>query len=222
MASVVNICNMALSHLGSIAQVTSIDPPDGSVEAGRCKQFFSIARQEMLEAFDWNFALTRVKLAPVENLSERWRFAYALPTDRVRLTRLLSRTPEYAIHYPAEPTTLPGGAREMYTLRADERPSAPFTVEGDVLFTNETDAVLLYVRDVTDSNKFTPTFTVGLSYLLAAYLAGPMLRGAEGTNAAANLRQTAMATGGRAMAISANSAGESQTHDHAPAWISAR
>lgn len=222
MASVVTICNMALSHLGSQAQVASIEPPDGSVEAGRCKLYFAVCRREMLEAFDWNFALKRVKLARVENLSERWRFAYGLPSDMLRPTRVLSRAPDYGVLYPAEPTTLPGGAREMYSLRASERPSAPFTTEGDVLYTNEADAVLLYVRDVEDSTKFTPTFTTGISYLLASFLAGPVLRGQEGTAAATNLRQMAMAVAGRAAALAANSAGESQTHDHTPHWVAAR
>ena len=39
MASDVDICNMALSHLGARAQISAIVPPDGSVEAGYCARF---------------------------------------------------------------------------------------------------------------------------------------------------------------------------------------
>ena len=72
MASPVQICNMALSHIGSEARVSSISPPDGSVEAGHCATFYDVARTEMLEPGNWAFALKRAALAQVTNPRPVW------------------------------------------------------------------------------------------------------------------------------------------------------
>ena len=65
MASVVQISNMALSHIGSEARVASISPPDGSVEAGYCATFYDMARTELLEPGNWAFSLKRATLAQI-------------------------------------------------------------------------------------------------------------------------------------------------------------
>ena len=75
MANPVEICNLALSHLGSSATVSAISPPDGSVEAGYCARFYGMARQLSLTAFTWQFALKRVALAEVTNTSTVWLYA---------------------------------------------------------------------------------------------------------------------------------------------------
>ena len=63
MASVVAICNTALSHIGDSANVTSIDPPDGSAQAGYCATFYPIALSAILEMASWGFATARSTLA---------------------------------------------------------------------------------------------------------------------------------------------------------------
>ena len=42
MFSVVEICNLALSHLGDRATVVSIDPPEGSAQAEHCKTYWPL------------------------------------------------------------------------------------------------------------------------------------------------------------------------------------
>lgn len=86
--SEVTICNLALSHLGDIANVMSIAPPDSSVEAQLCANFYYIARNSLLEMASWGFATRRVTLAQVavnptfdSNGDGPWQFAYALPSD---------------------------------------------------------------------------------------------------------------------------------------------
>ena len=49
MASVVDICNQALSHLGDSATVASIDPPEGSAQAEHCARFYPAALAALLE-----------------------------------------------------------------------------------------------------------------------------------------------------------------------------
>jgi len=77
MASIVDICNLALSHLGDSATVSSIDPPEGSAQADLCARFFPIALASLLEAHSWGFATRRVALAPLAISADS--FGAALP-----------------------------------------------------------------------------------------------------------------------------------------------
>lgn len=181
MASVVQICNMALSHIGSDARVASISPPDGSVEAGHCATFYDVARTEMLEPGNWAFSLKRAALAQVTNPSTVWAYAYAKPADCQRALRILR--PSIAVTVFTQDLRV-----EPHT---DDRDTAPFDIEGEVILTNEPDAKLVYVQDVTDSTKFPASFTSALSYLLAAYLAGPIIKGNEGVRLGDAMRQRA-------------------------------
>ena len=63
MASEVEICNLALSHLGDTATVASSDPPEGSAQAEHCARFYPIARDALLEMQNWKFATRRATLA---------------------------------------------------------------------------------------------------------------------------------------------------------------
>ena len=194
MASPVQICNMALSHIGSEARVSSISPPDGSVEAGHCATFYDLARTELLEPGNWAFALKRVALSQVVNPSKVWAYAYALPSDCQRALRVLR--PSIAITVFTQDLVV-----EPHT---DDRDSAPFDIEGEVVLTNEPDAVLVYGQDVTDSTKFPASFTSALSYLLASYLAGPVIKGSEGTRVGDAMRQRAMSLADVSATASAN------------------
>ena len=209
MASVVNICNMALSHIGSDARVSSISPPDGSVEAGHCATFYDQARTEMLEPGNWALTLKRVALAAVDNASTAWAYAYAKPSDCLRPLRILTPTLGVTVF-----------TQDEVTLAASDNSSAAFEIEGAVLYSNEPDAVLLYTQDVTDTTKFTPSFTSALSYLLASYLAGPIIKGSEGMKIGDAMRQRAMSLADVSAAASANAS--SQQTEFTPAQLRMR
>ncbi|OAE72604.1 hypothetical protein A7J71_11330 [Achromobacter insolitus] len=183
MASVVDICNLALGHLGDEATVTSIDPPEGSAQAEHCARFYPIARDTVLEAFTWNFATTRKQLAELPSPWSSWAYAYALPADFVRAISVIP--PEAPHDYTA--------AVPQYPWRDSSYPMAPSAVympqeyaiethetTGErVLYTNQPNAVLRYVRRIEDTTRFSPLFTDGVSRLLASYLAGPVIKGTE-------------------------------------------
>lgn len=194
MASPVQICNMALSHIGSEARVASISPPDGSVEAGHCATFYDLARTELLEPGSWPFALKRAQLAQVDNPSTVWAYAYAKPANCMRPLRVLR--PSISINVFTQDNVV--------DLRADDRDSAVFDVEGEVILTNQPEAVLLYVQDVTDSTRFPASFTSALSYLLASYLAGPIVKGNDGAKLGDSMRQRALSLADVAATASAN------------------
>lgn len=193
MASIVQICNMALAHIGASTVVTSISPPDGSVEAGYCATFYDLARTELLEPGNWAFSLARADLAQTTNPSDYWAYAYALPSNCLSARRIL-----------AESTGITVFNQDTRVLTIDDRGGAQFDIEGQTLYTNTPDAQLLYVRDITDSGKFTPSFTAALSYLLAAYLAGPIVRGNEGARLGDAMRNRALALADLSLAAAAN------------------
>lgn len=213
MASVADICNAALSHLGSDAVVTSISPPDESVEAAHCARFYPMARDEMLESHPWAWSLKRTTLAEVTNPSQMWTFAYALPSDMKSALRVISAA-VFAELFPGFP--LPAIALYSDLFKYTERSSAEFVIEGNALFTHEPNATLLYTAASLDTTKYSPTFVSALSYLLASYLAGPIIKGSPGAQASGQLRQIAARVIGEAKALNANEASEVSDHlaDH--------
>lgn len=157
MASVVNICNLALSHFGQDASISAIDPPDGSAEADHCAQFYPIARDEMLEAHPWTWASKRATLAELTNDRDDWGYRYALPADCLKPRRVL-----------------PDG------YGADQDDGTPYQVEGTSLYSDEPLATLVYTFNQTDTTKFSPLFIVALSLRLGAYIVGPVLKDPTG------------------------------------------
>ncbi len=208
MASIVDICNIALSTVGSRAQISSISPPDGSVEAGLCARFYPIARKEALDEHAWTWSKTRALLSPVTNVSNTWTYAYSLPSDCLSPLRVLQETLARDIFsYPFGPFYTADDF-QLFT----ERGSADFEIEGDVLFTHEPDAVLLYTKDITDTTKYSAAFTTYLGYLLAAYLAGPIVKGEAGAKASAAWRKVAAQMKGTAASKDANGSAERAEH----------
>lgn len=217
MASVPDICNMALSHVGSDTVVVSIAPPDGSVESGHCARFYPIARREALESYRFTWSKKREALSEVTNESAVWTYAYALPSDCLTPMRVLQQVGLQALLlYPNASAIVTSDELQLWT----ERGSAQFEVEGQVLFTHEPDAVLLYTRDITDTTKFSTTFTAYLAYLLASYLAGPIIKGEPGARTSAQFRQAADRMQGRAAVEDAS--GSSERAEHVPDWIRRR
>ncbi len=93
-----------------------------------------------------------------------------------------------------------------------ERGSSDFEIEGEVILTNEPDAVLKYSCDVTDTTKFPPSCVSAMSMLLASYLAGPIIKGVDGMQIGMRWREAAYAMIARAAASDANSASEQAGH----------
>ena len=186
MASDVDIANMALSIVGSNTTVSSMSPPDGSAAANYCATFYDIARREALAPFAWSFARTRAPLAELANPSDVWGYAYALPSDCLRVSRVAA----LALN------SLNEEVAPAWNWLFNESGGADFAIETDstqkLLLTHEPGAVLFYIRDQANPSTFTPGFVTALSYLLASYLAGPIIRGNAGVQTAQRLRLMAV------------------------------
>lgn len=208
MSSEVDIANLALSHLGDEAAVIAIKPPDGSIQSALCGRFYPIARGVLLEAHPWTFATKRTPLAElVTNPAEDdWAYAYSLPSTCIRpLSALLPGQPERSLGSDSHP----------YVVEAGE--------DGDlVLFTNVETATLRYIDLITDTTKFTPGFTICLARLLAAYLAGPILRGKTGMQVSQEQMKWFALEYAKATTVNANSGKRDAYETRTPEFIAAR
>ena len=163
MSSEVDICNIALSNLGSAVQITSITPPDGSREADLCARFYPVARRAMYTA-DYNWSWTIQRAALVELAGEEvsnWAYAYAVPSNMVRVSAVLP---------------------EGYTRTTR---SVPYAVEASstgsrIIRTNIADAQIKYTVDVTNAGRFPGSFAIAIARRLTALLAGPLIKGLPG------------------------------------------
>ena len=81
MASIVEICRMALLQAGSETLIESIDEP--SKEAKLCKAYFQLAFDGMLREYSWNIANSDKVLTPY-GTSTRYLYQYKYPNDCMR------------------------------------------------------------------------------------------------------------------------------------------
>ena len=227
MATDVDICNLALSRLGDDATVTSIDPAEGSFQADRCATFYPLARDEMLETHPWAFALRRVEGTTIVMPDEitTWQFGYQWPTSAMQVFAVI---PPNALDNNASPaaTVFSSDGRLSTVLPSPSTYSSqPFDVEilsdgSKVVLTNQEDAVLRYVQNITDTSKFSNLFIDALAWLLASKLAGPIYKGETGANMAAVCYKHYMIALGKAQVHDVN-----QSHEdinHMPNWMNNR
>ena len=202
-ASYVVIANLALGHLGDSATVASLDPPEGSPQAEHCAQFLPVARDVLLEMHAWNFAKRRVRPALVSaDQVGPWRYTYALPGDSLKVLAVLPDT--YCDETnDAQPFDMEIGA-------SDE----------PLIVTNVENPVLTYIKQVNDPTRFSPLFVEALAWLLASYIAGPMIKGDAGQAASQAAWAAFLQMYGRATGSSANQA-KAELHHRAP-WMLAR
>ena len=140
-ASVVDICNQALGHIGHSQPIASLD--EDSEGASACSRFYTQARDEVLTVFPWPFAMRRVSLALVAaDPNDDWSFAYRRPTDCLTARRVLNGTSRFSKPLAWEP----GG---------DDA--------GGLVYTDESGAALEYVARVENPTAFSAHFINALS-----------------------------------------------------------
>lgn len=149
MLSKVDICNMALAHLGQEA-ISSMAEEDE--RARRCTLFYEPVKKEVLRTHNWAFAGSVVSLTLLgTETGADWPYAYAYPQDCLFLRRVF------------EPGR--GGRaaafKEIYQQDIHSR----------VILTGAARARAEYTRDVMDENMFDPAFVKAFALALAADLA---------------------------------------------------
>ena len=78
MASEVDICNLALSHLRVAAIVSLLDT---TTRAAACNTHYAVARDTVLREHAWGFAKKRKILIIIEDTYAGWDYSYLYPAD---------------------------------------------------------------------------------------------------------------------------------------------
>lgn len=139
MASIVGLCNRALVAIGA-ETITAIT--DGGNNANACNEVYEDARDEMLRAHPWNFAVARAKLGRLaEAPAFGFRYAYQLPSDWLRTI---------SVH---------GDEAGVATVRHKH--------EGRAIHSDAADIYLRYIRRITDVNMMDAMFRTALSIRIA-------------------------------------------------------
>lgn len=187
MVAEVDICNLALSHLGDVATVTSLSPPEGSAQAQHCAVFYPIARDSLLEMHDWCFAKVQIEPAARQRGYRGWRFVYAKPAMAVRVLSVKRK----------DCSADGSGASVPFACEAQDDGS-------EVILCNEADVMVCYTALVVDASRYPPLFVLALSWHLAGMLAGPILKGDVGAAQAQRCVAMAQAYLEKAAASDAN------------------
>lgn len=156
MTSKVDICNLALSSLGSKQTIQDIDS-DESVEARTCRLHYDQALHTTLAARDWAFATkdnTSARITTYEPAD--WNYVYAWPAKAVRIVGIVD----------------PLGSR-----RLTPRKFRTITYSGNRVLLTDTEApVWRYVYENTDSTTYSPAFIDAMVAQLSSRIAMPLTR----------------------------------------------
>lgn len=192
MVSEVDISNLALGYLGDSANVSSLNPPD-SVQAEHCQRFYPLARDALLNMHHWGFATKRVQPAQIAvpaAAAGMWLYAYISPSDCLTIQRVYdpSASDDFVTGIPQPydgfwpgSSSYPASSSGMTGVVT----AKPFAVEtdangDDIIYSNQANAAIAYTAQITDTTKFSAPFIVAHAWLLASYLAGPIIKGTEG------------------------------------------
>lgn len=149
----VSISNMALSNVGNSSPIESLDPDvDSSKEARQCAVWYDFARQQILEAHNWDHARKRVALAlhSTDAPEGQWSYRYKYPADCIKARFI-------------ENPLGPNGDAIAFEVET--------TGDQKTILTDAEEAVLIYTYDTTATGLWPPLFVAALSYLLAHYIA---------------------------------------------------
>lgn len=207
MATAIDICNLALSLLGEQPSVTSIDPPDGSPQAGNCQRWFPHCLRKVIEDFDWSFLTRRCRLAPLSSYDRElygWPFGFNIPSDCVRVIKV------EGVKHHGRRITLPFEV-EQYSANKTR-----------MLLTTIENPILSYVYYDDNVSIWPSYFSQCVVLCLAAYLVGPLRRTDTTSETARSLfsqYETALA---HAKRLDAKSSIHDMKHPHIAPQLAAR
>ncbi|MFZ8932384.1 MAG: hypothetical protein ACO2ZP_00610 [Bacteriovoracaceae bacterium] len=157
----VEICNIALSHIGA-GQISSLS--ENTQVARECKRHYPVARDSVLRAHPWAFARRQIVLAQVAGEEVRgWSFVYQYPNDCLE-------------------------ARYIYDFSDRDNESINFDLaiskdlKTRLILSDQENAELVYTAKVANPVLFDSIFIDAMSYRLASSIAIPIKGKAELAN----------------------------------------
>lgn len=156
----VDICNLALSHIGQGA-ITLAEYTGGLNESARhLKTIYDSSRDNVLRMKDWRFASVKEALVVTADNIPGWAYIYTHPAKCLHINK---------IFYDVESQNPDPIEFEVIFIIG----VAP-AVDRKVIATNYDDAYIDYVYQVTDPALFDTSFVTAFSYFLAAQIAKPL------------------------------------------------
>lgn len=233
--SAVTVSNLALLSIGVQAQVSSIQPSDGSAAANACSTLYAFIYEQLSRTARWgclkkqtNLTLIQAAQGTPENPSgtllpipqQPWLYAYLYPPDALFMRAILAPAYTYgnsenqlSISNNVTPL-IPGQYQIPYEIGYSQDASGnPL----EVVLTNQCQAVANYTVNQPNPNSWDSLFTSAYVASLASYLV-PAL------SLQPNLMQAQIAIAERMIATArAQDGNESpQNQNTIPSWIRAR
>lgn len=167
MASVeTDICNLALARVRG-NEIGSLD--ESTVEAEKCRIFYPQARDSVLSLNEvsWPFAKKTAALALQVETPAEWCYGYAYPVDCLKALYIIPEIQD------SIPRSMPSqGTRELPIINFEILSGEP---DGNrIIGTNKEDAVLAYIKKVTDVRLFGSLCVETIAWKLAMDLAIPL------------------------------------------------
>lgn len=156
----VDICNIALSHLGD-QEITRLDDAaaDENPIVRYCQDYYDTARQAVLETFEWSFAMSSQALSRRSNVATPgYIYAQVLPEDCLSL---------HTLH----PGCLDA---ETETYKFSGRKIDKFRLMGRDVWTDAQIVSAVYTKDEQNPTIWSSHFRLAVARLLASFLAGPL------------------------------------------------
>lgn len=162
MATLVDICNMALAEIAA-GPITALS--DNAIEAREVGRFALPLLAEITLWSDWSWAVTRAVLTEITNdRPAEWLHAYQVPATCARAL---------AVRRNEDPaTSLPDAGPFPFPLQ-DGLPLA-FLHEGGLIYSNIGTASLVFTAMLTDPTALPPLVTRAFVLELAARVAVPV------------------------------------------------
>ena len=170
--SAVALCNLALSRIGVLQQISSLTPPDNSPAGIACAAVYDFCRQSLLHEFPWGwaskYAVLTLASTPGVMANPEWLYAYQYPTDCLFVRRIIST--------PTPPPGLPTTLQAVPSWdRSDTNPYPPpfeigYMNGSQVIYTDLINAACKYTFDQGDTGPMVPEFADIFAWRLAVEL----------------------------------------------------
>ena len=156
------IANLALSHIKDKATLENVDT-ETTPQAVYTRLWYDQARTQALMDMDMGFSRRRLIMATHdEDPSADWTFRYQWP-DKCLLPRFIQGTSK---------------SRDAAPIVFDIEYADDDTLS---ILTDMDEAILVFTFDVEATTFFTPHFVLAHSFLLAHYVAGPLMSASQKT-----------------------------------------
>lgn len=172
MADQLEVCNLALSNIGSAAAIEDID--EDSKEAYTCRLHWDNCVKAALREHDWNYARRRTALALFGTPpTTEWAYQYAIPSDMMAARRIVNGS-------LGSSTAASSGIGSLIydpTANIPDSPDIPFEIAlsldgtARVLLTDQADAILCYTANLINPALYDAQFVEALSWKLGSMIA---------------------------------------------------